>query len=310
MQTKTMNPQSTRVGWIGLGVMGRSMCEHIVKAGYKTTVYSRTMEKASPLVSLGATCGANPSEVAVNSDVVFTMVGMPSDVRQVILEEHGVLAGASPGTVIVDMSTSEPSLAVEIARKAQGKGVIAMDAPVSGGDIGAKNAALSIMVGGDVATFAALEPLFQLMGKMIVYQGGPGRGQHTKMVNQILIANNMMGTCEALLYAHRVGLDLETVLKSVSGGAASSWSLVNLSPRIIAGDFEPGFFIEHFLKDMKIILDETASMNLALPGLALAKQLYQAVAAHGHSKRGTQALLLGLAELNNIPWKLVEPSKT
>ncbi len=285
--------------------MGRSMCGHLLKAGYQTTIYTRSMSKADSLIAAGATKASSPSEVASKSDVVFTMVGVPADVRDVVLGEKGILAGAKAGSIVVDMSTSQPSLAVEISKKAHAVGVTSIDAPVSGGDIGAKHALLSIMVGGDAGAFATLEPLFRLMGKTIVHQGGPGRGQHTKMVNQILVANNMMGTCEALLYAYRAGMDLETVLKSVSGGAASSWSLVNLGPRMIAGDFEPGFFVDHFLKDMKIILDESAAMNLALPGLGLAHQLYQAVAAHGHGRCGTQALLLGLAELNNIQWKMV-----
>ncbi len=305
MKLKTVTPESTRIGWIGTGVMGYSMCGHLISAGYKTTVYNRTSGKADGLVARGASKAKSPSEVAAQSDIVFTVVGMPSDVREVILGERGVLAGSKPDMIVVDMSTSQPSLAVEIAKQAAAVGVTSMDAPVSGGDIGAKNALLSIMVGGDPGGFASLEPLFKLMGKTIVHQGGPGRGQHTKMVNQILVANNMMGTCEALLYAHRAGLDLESVLKSVSSGAAGSWSLSNLGPRMIGGDFEPGFFVEHFLKDMKIILEECAAMHLSLPGLGLVNQLYQAVAAHGHSRCGTQALLLGLAELNNINWKVV-----
>lgn len=305
MKLKTVTPESTRIGWIGTGVMGYSMCGHLISAGYKTTVFNRTSGKTDGLIARGATKARTPSEVASQSDIVFTVVGMPSDVREVMLGENGVLAGSKPDMIIVDMSTSQPSLAVEIAKQAALVGVISMDAPVSGGDIGAKNALLSIMVGGDPGGFALLEPLFKLMGKTVVHQGGPGRGQHTKMVNQILVANNMMGTCEALLYAHRAGLDLQTVLKSVSSGAAGSWSLSNLGPKIIDGDFEPGFFVEHFLKDMKIILDECAAMHLSLPGLGLAHQLYQAVAAHGHDRCGTQALLLGLAELNNIDWKVV-----
>ncbi len=305
MKTKTVAPESTRIGWIGTGVMGYSMCGHLLSAGYKTTVYNRSASKADGLIAKGATKAKTPGEVAAQSDIVFTMVGTPTDVREVILGEHGVLSGCKPDTILVDMSTSQPSLAVEIAKKASMMGVTSVDAPVSGGDIGAKNALLSIMVGGDAGAFATLEPLFKLMGKTIVHQGGPGRGQHAKMVNQILVANNMMGTCEALLYAYRAGMNLETVLKSVSSGAAGSWSLSNLGPRMIAGDFEPGFYVEHFLKDMKIILDEASAMRLSLPGLGLAHQLYQAVAAHGHDRCGTQALLLGLAQLNNIDWKIV-----
>ena len=250
----------------------------------------------------GATLAASPREVAQNSDIVFTIVGFPSDVRSVILGDDGVLAGCTSGMTIVDMTTSQPSLAEEIAKLASQQGVASIDAPVSGGDTGAKNAALSIMIGGDKEAVEAVRPLFDLMGKTVVHQGGPGRGQHTKMVNQTLIASGMIAVCEGLLYAHKAGLDLPTVMQSVASGAAGSWSLSNLAPRMIDQNFDPGFFVEHFIKDMGIALDEAARMNLSLPGLALAHQLYQAVTAQGHAKDGTQALLLALAKLNNIKW--------
>ena len=244
----------------------------------------------------------SPAEVAGASDVVFSIVGHPRDVREVILGEHGALGAAKAGTVLVDMTTSEPSLAVEIAEQARAQGCHALDAPVSGGDVGAREGRLSIMIGGDEAVAEALRPLFELMGKTIVHQGGPGRGQHAKMVNQVLIAGNMIGVCEALLYAHKAGLDLETALRSVSSGAAGSWSLSNLAPRMIAGDFEPGFFVEHFLKDMGIALAESRRMGLALPGLALVEQLYQAASAQGYGRKGTQALMLALADLSRVGW--------
>ncbi|MEL6107505.1 MAG: NAD(P)-dependent oxidoreductase [Planctomycetota bacterium] len=297
-----MGPDKTRIGWIGTGVMGRSMCGHLIDAGYSATVYNRSPEKASDLVAKGAKTADSPREVAECSDVVFTIVGFPRDVREVILGESGVLAGARPGMTIIDMTTSEPSLAVEIASVAKENEVAAIDAPVSGGDTGARNAALSIMVGGEPDAFGDVAPLLQLLGKTIVHQGGPGSGQHTKMVNQTLIASGMIAVCEALLYAHKVGLDIPTVLKSVSSGAAGSWSLSNLAPRMIDGDFAPGFFVEHFLKDMKIALDEASRMNLALPGLALGYQLYNAVAAQGHSRDGTQSLILALANMNGVDW--------
>ena len=218
------------------------------------------------------------------------------------LGDEGLLAGSRPGSVLVDMTTSEPSLAVEIYDAAKSKGVASIDAPVSGGDIGAKEARLSIMVGGDQPVVDALQPLLSVMGKTIVHQGGPGAGQHTKMVNQILISTNMIGVCEALLYAFKAGLDLNTVLQSVSPGAAGSWSLSNLGPRMIAGNFDPGFFVEHFLKDMGIALAESRRMGLALPGLALAEQLYRAVEAQGMGRNGTHALLLALAHLSNVQW--------
>ncbi|SVA96173.1 uncharacterized protein METZ01_LOCUS149027 [marine metagenome] len=296
-------PGKTRVGWIGLGVMGRSMCKHIMDRGFSTTVFTRTKEKANELLDNGATWKHSPLEVANDSDVIFSIVAFPTDVREVFLGDGGVLQGCGPGNVIVDMTTSEPSLAREIYKQAKGKGVAAIDAPVSGGDIGAKEARLSIMVGGDKAAVETIRPCFEAMGTTIVHQGGPGSGQHTKMVNQILIASGMIGVCEALLYAHKSGLDLETVMKSVSSGAAGSWSLENYGPRIINNDFDPGFFVEHFIKDMAIALDEAAQMNLSLPGLALAHQLYNALKAQGGSRNGTQALQLALSRLSALDWE-------
>ena len=278
--------ESTRVGWIGTGVMGASMCGHLLEAGYPATVHNRTREKAEALLGRGAAWAATPAEVAAASDVVFTIVGYPADVRSVILGPEGVLAGAREGATVVDMTTSEPSLAVEIHEAAQAKGVAAIDAPVSGGDVGARNATLSIMVGGDEDAVERVRPLFEAMGKTIVRQGGPGAGQHTKMVNQILIATGMIGVCEALLYGYRAGLDLETVLESVAGGAAGSWSLSNYGPRMLAGNFDPGFMVEHFVKDMGIALSEARRMNLSLPGLALAEQLYVALDRPGPRPQG------------------------
>lgn len=297
-----IEPGKTRIGWIGTGVMGHSMCGHLIDAGYQATVFNRSPAKAQGLVQKGATLAESPKAVAEQSDVVFTIVGFPGDVRQVILGQDGVLAGATSGMTIVDMTTSDPSLAIEIAEAAKAKGVDSVDAPVSGGDLGARNAALSIMIGGDEGAVQRIDPLLKLMGKTIVRQGGPGCGQHTKMVNQTLIASGMISICEGLLYAHKAGLDIPTVLQSVASGAAGSWSLTNLAPRMIGGDFDPGFFVEHFLKDMKIALDEASKMNLALPGLALGYQLYNAVAAQGHRRDGTQSLILALAKLNAIDW--------
>jgi len=296
-------PGKTRIGWIGTGVMGSSMCGHLLTAGYSATVYNRTAAKAKPLADRGAKVAGSPREVAEASDVVFTIVGYPRDVREVTLGPDGTLAGARPGAVLVDMTTSEPALAREIFEAAKAKSVHAVDAPVSGGDVGAREARLSIMIGGEPEPVAALKPLFEAMGKTIVHQGPAGAGQHTKMVNQILIATNMIGVCEALLYGAKAGLDPETVLRSVGTGAAGSWSLNNLGPRMIAGNFEPGFYVEHFLKDMGIALAESRRMNLALPGLALAEQLYRAVEAQGLGRKGTHALLPILARLSNVEWK-------
>jgi 3-hydroxyisobutyrate dehydrogenase len=300
MAVTRAEPGKTRVGWIGTGVMGRWMCQHLMTKGYAATVYNRGREKAAPLLEAGAAWADTPKAVAERSDVIFAIVGFPKDVREVFLGADGALAGCRPGCVLVDMTTSEPSLAREIYEAAKAKGVAAVDAPVSGGDVGAKNAALSIMVGGDADAVEAVRPLLECLGKTIIHQGPAGAGQHTKMVNQVLIATNMIGVCEALLYAHKAGLDPETVLKSVGGGAAASWSLNNLGPRMIKRDFEPGFFVEHFLKDMGIALEEAKKMNLALPGLALANQLYVAVQAQGYGRKGTQALLLALEHLSAV----------
>jgi 3-hydroxyisobutyrate dehydrogenase len=238
--------------------------------------------------------------VARQSDIVFTMVGFPQDVRTVYLGEEGILAGARKGTIAVDMTTTEPSLAKEIYAAAEPVGVRTVDAPVSGGDVGARNAQLSIMVGGDPETVEVIRPLLDIMGRQIVHQGPAGAGQHTKMCNQIVIAGTMIGMCESLLYGFRAGLDLEQVLASISGGAAGCWSLTNLAPRILKRNFDPGFYVEHFLKDMAIALDEARRMNLCLPGLALVHQLYLSVAANGGAQAGTQALMLALENMSRV----------
>jgi 3-hydroxyisobutyrate dehydrogenase len=300
MAIPTATPGKTRIGWIGTGVMGRWMCEHAMKKGFSATVYNRSQDKAQPLLDLGAKFAATPKAVAEQSDVVFAIVGFPKDVREVFLGTDGALAGSKPGTVLVDMTTSEPSLAKEIFETAKGKGVHSLDAPVSGGDVGAKNAALSIMIGGEKTVVDAVTPIFEAMGKTIIHQGPAGSGQHTKMVNQILISSNMIAVCEALLYGYKAGLDLETVFKSVSVGAAGSKALEVLGPRMLARNFEPGFYVEHFIKDMGIALAEAEKMNLSLPGLGLAKQLYEGVRAQGYGRKGTQALLLALEKVSGI----------
>jgi len=303
MSDAAINPSNTRIGWIGTGVMGSSMCGHLMTKGYSATIFNRTRDRAKPLVDRGAKWADSPKAVAENSDVIFAIVGFPQDVRQVFLGSDGALAGSSSGKILVDMTTSEPSLAREIYDAAKAKGVASVDAPVSGGDIGAREARLSIMIGGDKEVVDRLRPLFECMGKTIIHQGPAGSGQHTKMVNQILIATGMIGVCEALLYGYKAGLDLNTVLESVSGGAAGSWSLTNYAPRMLKGNFDPGFFVEHFIKDMGIALAESKRMNLSLPGLALAEQLYVALKAQGHGRKGTQSLILALAKLSNIEWK-------
>lgn len=303
MAVINVTPGETRIGWIGTGVMGASMCGHLIDAGFSATVYNRTKGKAEKLLAAGARWADGPKAVAEASDVIFAIVGYPADVRSVFLGDNGVLAGCKAGNIVVDMTTSEPSLAVEIAEAAAKIGVQSIDAPVSGGDVGAREARLSIMIGGDQQAVEALGPCWQAMGKTIVHQGGPGAGQHTKMVNQILIASGMIGVCEGLLYAYKAGLDLETVMQSVASGAAGSWSLSNLGTRIIAGNFDPGFFVEHFIKDMGIALEESKRMGLSMPGLALAHQLYLALKAQGHARDGTHALHLALAAMSDIDWK-------
>jgi 3-hydroxyisobutyrate dehydrogenase len=298
----SVKPGQTHVGFVGTGVMGASMCGHLIAKGYEVTLTTRTRARAQALLDRGARWAATPAEVASSSEVIITMVGFPSEVREVILGEAGALAGARPGAVIVDMSTSAPDLSREIDRAARARSVHAVDAPVSGGDVGAREARLSIMIGGDEEIVRALEPIWSTLGKTFVRQGGAGAGQHTKMANQVLIATCMIGVCEALLYGWKAGLDLDTMLQSVASGAAGSWSLSNYGPRIIAGNFEPGFFVEHFIKDMGIALDEARRMGLSLPGLALAQQLYVSVQSNGWGKKGTHALQLALARMSGVDW--------
>jgi 3-hydroxyisobutyrate dehydrogenase len=300
MQIPTATPVKTRLGWIGTGVMGRWMCEHAMSKGFAATVYNRTRDKAQPLLEKGATFADTPKAVAEQSDVVFAIVGFPTDVREVFLGDDGALAGSKPGMILVDMTTSEPGLAAEIYAAAKGRGVHSLDAPVTGGDVGARNATLSIMIGGDEAVADAVTPIFEAMGKTIVHQGGPGSGQHAKMVNQILISSTMIAVCEGLMYGYKSGLDMEKVFKSVSVGAAGSKALEVLGPRMLRRDFEPGFYVEHFIKDLGIALAEAERMNLSLPGVGLAKQLYEAVRAQGYGRKGTQALLLALESLSGV----------
>jgi len=282
--------------------MGASMCGHLLARGYPLTVFTRTRARAEPLLARGAVWADSPRAVATRSDVVCSMGGGPPDVREVVLGPDGALDGAAAGAVLVDFTTSEPALAHEIWERARARGIAALDAPVSGGDVGAREARLSIMVGGDHEAFERMRPLFECLGRTIVHQGPAGAGQHTKMVNQTLIATGMIGVCEALLYAYKAGLDLPTVLTSVSGGAAGSWSLSNYAPRMLAGDFAPGFAVTHFVKDLGIALAEARRLRLALPGLALAEQLYRALEAQGEGANGIQALLHVLARLSNVEW--------
>ena len=287
-----------RIGWIGTGIMGAPMCGHLLDAGYEAKVFNRTRAKAEPLFAKGAEWADSPREASESVDAVFSIVGFPEDVRQVYFGDDGILSGAGEGAIVIDMTTTEPSLAIEIAEKAAAKGASAVDAPVSGGDVGARNAALSIMVGGEEGAVKAVMPLFEVMGKQIVHQGPAGSGQHTKMCNQIVIAGTMIGVSESLLYAYKAGLDPATVLESIGGGAAACWSLDNYLPRMIRRDFAPGFIVEHYIKDLGIAVAEAERMGLDLPGLALAKSLYLKLEELGHGRSGTHALILALEELS------------
>lgn len=304
-----ISPSTTRVGWIGTGVMGRSMCLHLLKAGYALTIFTRTRSKSQALLDLGAAWAPSPSHVAAQSDVVFSIVGFPSDVRHVLLHpDSGALAGLRAAGTLVDMTTSDPSLATEIHRAAAAKSCHSVDAPVSGGDRGARDGKLTIFAGGDESTVKRLTPIFSLLGK-VNYMGGPGKGQYCKLANQVTIASAMVGLVEGLIYAHKAGLNLGLYLDAISTGAAGSKSLDLYGARILKRDFEPGFYVDHFVKDLGICLKECQGMGLALPGLALAQQLYVSLKAHGEGGLGTQALVLALERMNNVSLESSVPEK-
>ena len=288
------------IGWIGTGLMGGPMAMHLVDAGYKIIVYNRTKEKAQSLIDRGCPWYDSPSAVAAESDVIFTIIGLPKDVEDVYFGENGIFQTLKSGTTLVDMTTTLPSLAERIFHKAKDSGCTSIDAPVSGGEVGAINGALSVMVGGEKNAVEEIMPLFNIFGKSIIYQGPAGSGQHTKMCNQITIAGTMIGVCEALLYGYRAGLDLDTVLSSISKGAAGCWTLDVLAPKIVQDDFAPGFMVDHFVKDLGIALKEAEAMHLSLPGLVLAKQLYIALQEEDNGRLGTQALYLVLKNISGI----------
>ncbi|MFN9367334.1 MAG: NAD(P)-dependent oxidoreductase [Planctomycetia bacterium] len=303
-------PGQTRLGWIGAGVMGRSMAGRLLDAGFAVTVFTRRRETAAGLLSRGAVWADSPAAVANESDVEFTMVGHPADVRDVVLGTAGVLAGLARGSVLVDHTTSSPELAVEIDARVRERGGCALDAPVSGGDRGAREGTLTVMVGGSEAVGASLTACWQAVAGKIVACGGPGAGQRTKLANQIVIASGMIGICEALVYSVRAGLDPETTLEAISSGAAGSWSLSNLAPRMLAGDFAPGFMVEHFVKDLRLALDECRRLAIDLPGLALAESLYARLLEQGNGRLGTQALVLALAAQARCHWPAAQPPQS
>ncbi len=283
-------PDKTIIGFIGLGVMGKSMAGHILDAGFELHVYTRTKKSSQAIIAKGAVWENSVSELSGKCDIIITIVGFPADVEEIYLDKNGILNHAKKETILIDMTTSSPDLAMKIYTKAKEKGIESLDAPVSGGDLGARNATLSIMVGGDKKTFDKVFPIFKIIGKNIELQGKPGAGQHTKMANQIALAAGMIGVCESLAYAEKSGLDPETVLKSIGQGAAGSWSLNNMGPRMIAGNFEPGFYIKHFIKDMNIAAKSSKDLGFQTPGLDLALSLYKTLADNGFENKGTQAL--------------------
>ena len=286
-------------GWIGTGVMGLPMCGHLLSAGYPVNVSSRTRSKTDALTARGASWCDSAAEVAARSNIIFTMVGRPDEVREVYFGEQGVFAGLQAGSIVVDMGTTPPSLTAEIARRADAEHAHALDAPVSGGDVGARNASLSVMVGGDEASVNTVRPLFDCMAKTVAWMGQAGNGQHTKMANQLAVAGTMIGVCEALVYAARADVNLERLVSVISKGAAGCWTLDNLAPRIIKGDDAPGFMVDHFVKDLGIALQESEQMGLSLPGLELASKLYRELQAIGHGQSGTQALVHAIRQLSD-----------
>jgi len=289
-----------KIGWIGTGIMGGPMAKHLVSAGYKLNVYNRTKEKAKELISMGCTWFDTPAEIAVNSDVIITIIGFPKDVEECYFSEQGIFQKIKQGTILVDMTTTKPSLAIKISEQAGKAGAEFIDAPVSGGQVGAVGGTLSIMIGGKKEVVDSVMPLFQTFGKNMVYQGKAGAGQHTKMCNQVTIAGTMIGVCEGLIYGAKAGLDLNTMLESISKGAAGCWTLDVLAPKVVKGDFAPGFSVDNFVKDLTIVLEEAEAMKLSLPGVALVKQLYLSLKAMGKGSSGTQALYLVLEKLANM----------
>lgn len=296
-------PDALRVGWIGTGVMGLSMAGHILNAGFPLTVYSRTRAKALPLLDKGAQWADSPAEVARNSDVVFSIVGYPADVEAVMLGPDGALPGLAEGGILCDMTTSSPALAARIAQEAAARGCAALDAPVTGGDIGAREARLSIFVGGDAAAFDRIRPCLEVMGTSLMHCGPAGSGQQAKLANQIAVAGVMFSVCESLLYAQETGLDVDTWLELVVSGAGGSTAMNTLGRRILKGDFAPGFFVEHFVKDLGLCLEECRRMGLVLPGTERAEECYRMVQALGGGKNGTQSLIRILAESCGKQWR-------
>lgn len=286
-----------RIGFIGLGIMGGAMSVNLLKAGFPLAVWNRTPEKVKPLLEAGAKPAKSPKEVAEKSDVVIDMVTDSKDVEEVLIGEEGVIHGARPGTIVVDMSTISPIVTREIAKKLGEKGIRMLDAPVSGGDIGARNATLSIMVGGDADAYEECLPVFQAMGKTITHIGGHGDGQVCKAVNQILVGVNVLGVAEALMFASKAGVDVDKVLAAVSGGAAGSWQLANNGPKMLRADYAPGFKVKDYIKDLRIIMETAAETKTPLVETAVVQQMFRHLDAEGLRDRGTQAIIVAVEKL-------------
>jgi 3-hydroxyisobutyrate dehydrogenase len=289
--------KNKKIGWIGTGLMGNPMAGHLMNAGYQLNVFNRSRKKAENLIAGGALWFETPADLAHHSEIVFTMIGFPKDVEEVYFGEQGIFNVIKKGTILIDMTTTKPSLAADIAKEAEKLGAEFIDAPVSGGQVGAINGTLSIMIGGKKEVVDSVMPLFEAFGKNMAYQGAAGAGQHTKMCNQITVAGTMIGVCEALIYGAKAGLDLNTMLSSISKGAAGCWTLDILAPKIVEGDYSPGFTVDNFVKDLTIALEEAEAMRLSLPGLALVKQLYMSILAMGKGSLGTQSLYLALQKM-------------
>jgi 3-hydroxyisobutyrate dehydrogenase len=297
---KQLKMKDKTIGWIGTGLMGNPMVKHLLKAGYKVNVHNRTKDKAADLIEMGCIWFDTPAELTANCQVVVTIIGFPKDVEECYFGEQGIFKSLKQGSILIDMTTTKPSLAVKISEEAAKAGAAFIDAPVSGGQVGAINGTLSIMMGGQKEVVESVLPMFEAFGKNMVYQGKAGAGQHTKMCNQITIAGTLIGVCEGLIYGAKAGLNLNTMLESITKGAAGCWSLDVLAPKIVKDDFSPGFSVDNFVKDLTIALEEAEVMKLSLPGLALVKQLYVSIQAMGKGSSGNQALYLALKKLADM----------
>ncbi|MDR2514187.1 MAG: NAD(P)-dependent oxidoreductase [Christensenellaceae bacterium] len=280
-----------KIAFIGVGVMGKSMVRNLMKKGHELHIYSRTKAKTKDVIDEGAVWHDSVAGAVSGAEAVITIVGYPKDVEEVYFGQDGILESAGKGALLIDMTTTSPKLAERICAQAKAKGLRALDAPVSGGDVGARNATLAIMVGGDESDFEAARPIFEALGQNIRYEGKAGNGQHTKMANQIALGGAIAGVCEAISYARAAGLDVQTMLDTISTGAAGSWQMLNMAPRMLKGDFDPGFFVKHYIKDLNIASEEAGDRKVSMPVAAQVLEMYLALEKAGHGDLGTQALI-------------------